>query len=107
MENYNRLNDYRYKLTQGLSVGEDEGSIYNKLPERRLLSAVLERAVLDLEHPDRNIRRAAEIWFESQNSKEVLFSYRFICNHLDLEPIRIKKLAYTRRNSSMVKKKIK
>jgi hypothetical protein len=61
-------------------------------PERRLLLAVLERAVLDYVGNDEREMEAAEAWlFEDLNNQQSgEFSFTWICRELDLD---VKKIA--------------
>jgi hypothetical protein len=60
-------------------------------PERRLLLAVLERAVLDYVGNDEREMEAAEAWlFEDLNNQQSgEFSFTWICRELDLDVKRI------------------
>lgn len=106
MEKYNVLNDYRHGSISYVYTEEEDCDLYSKLPERRLLTAVLERAILDLNHSDSCVRKSAELWFESQDSEEVPFSYKYICDHLDLDCSKVIKLSYNRRKT-LIRKKYK
>ncbi len=56
-------------------------------PERRLLLAVLERAILDYVGNDRREVKAAEDWiFGDSEEFEDQFSFAWVCKQLDLEP---------------------
>lgn len=57
-------------------------------PEKNLLYALLERAVLDLDSSDMKIRRAARSWVLYPT--EEFFSFEYICEAVDL-PIEAKK----------------
>lgn len=64
-------------------------------PEKRLLSAILERLIMDIicEYSDPKIRANAIEWINSvPYDLGVLpdFSYPWICHHLDLNPIEFK-----------------
>lgn len=63
-------------------------------PERRLLLAVLERAILDYVGNDRREVEEAEIWLfgDREDSELVTFSFRWVCQQLDLD---VKKIAAT------------
>ena len=56
-------------------------------PERRLLLAILERAILDYVGNDRREMRAAEEWiFSETDDRDGDFSFSWVCRQLDLEP---------------------
>ncbi len=60
-------------------------------PERRLLLAILERAILDYVGNDHREIQEAEEWLfgESATEKNVQFSFGWLCEQLDLDPIKI------------------
>lgn len=60
-------------------------------PERRLLLAILERAILDYVGNDaREVQEAEEWLFEdSESGQRVHFSFIWLCEQLDLDPVRI------------------
>lgn len=62
---------------------EIEENISKNLPERRLLGAVLQRAVVDLSDKDPRVRTDAFYWFTSEEDHE-WGSYYYICNILDI-----------------------
>ena len=69
---------------------DDNGST----PERRLLAALLERAILDYVGNDLAEVEAAEEWlFDWQNEEADApmsdFSFRWICHYLDLNPAKV------------------
>ena len=75
-------------------------------PERRLLLAILERAILDFVGNDARELEQAEEWLFSskKNTKVEHFSFEWVCEQLDLDPKRIadKIRAMPRRGSRKV-----
>jgi hypothetical protein len=75
-------------------------------PERRLLLAILERAILDFVGNDERELEQAEDWlFSHKNSGRVEnFSFEWVCEQLDLDPNKIsaKIRAMPRRGSRKV-----
>ena len=66
---------------------------FNKLsaPEHELLVAILDRAVLDFYSKRQALRDPAKEWlFEAEEGRE-LFSFDWICDHLNLEPQAVRK----------------
>ena len=64
-------------------------------PERNLLLAILERAILDFVGNDQKEMKLAENWIfgdegEDENSEE--FSFPWICHHLDLDRVKISEI---------------
>ncbi len=81
------------------SIAEDENSIFDApnetgSPERRLLLAVLERAILDYVGNDAREIQEATAWIfgeaEGYNDRE--FSFSWICKELDLDTQSISKI---------------
>lgn len=71
-------------------------------PERNLIAACLERAIRDIlnkpmpQKKSENIGdmycREACVWLRSQSTKR--FSFKWVCEHLDLCPIQIRRRVY-------------
>lgn len=57
-------------------------------PERNLLAAVLDRAIMDMwVKEDRATRRSAQGWIKARTKKRSRkWSFQWVCEHLDLEP---------------------
>jgi len=60
-------------------------------PERRLLLAILERAILDYVGNDPREVQEAEEWLFGgpENGQRTQFSFAWLCEQLDLDPVRI------------------
>ena len=60
-------------------------------PERNLVMATLERAILDYVGNHSAEVKAAEEWIfaDTENFKPVLFSFAWVCEQLDLDPQKI------------------
>jgi hypothetical protein len=60
-------------------------------PERRLLLAVLERAILDYVGNDRREIEEAETWLfgDVENKEGRPFSFHWVCEQLDLDVIKV------------------
>lgn len=75
-------------------------------PERRLLLAILERAILDfVGNDERELEQAEEWLFSNKNNGKVEnFSFEWVCEQLDLDPKKIssKIRAMPRRGSRKV-----
>ena len=55
-------------------------------PDRRLLLAIVERAILDLVGNDQKEAQSAEAWlFDEDDDTESQFSFAWICQELDLQ----------------------
>lgn len=80
-----------------VSSNDDELGIFDYpnltgSPERRLILAVLERAMLDYVGNDEQEHQSAKSWLFSEpgfTSKE--FSFPWVCEHLDLSPVDIQR----------------
>ena len=101
------FNDFHRINSEIYFEEEEEDYILCRSPERKLLVAILERAILDLHHKKKGIRKSAELWFGSEDSKDTAFSYQYICNFLNFDPVEIKKLSYKRRKDILLKNKYK
>lgn len=55
------------------------------LPEKRLLAAVLQRAVTDYLTGDAEMREEAEAWLLGNDEDECPLTFSFICEALDLD----------------------
>lgn len=55
------------------------------LPEKRLLAAVLQRAVTDYLTGDAEMREEAESWLMGDDEAECPLTFSFICEALDLD----------------------
>ncbi|MCB0334223.1 MAG: hypothetical protein KDD55_12025 [Bdellovibrionales bacterium] len=56
-----------------------------QVPERRLLAAVLQRAITDYLTGDGELRDGAELWLMDDEPTDAPLSFRFICEALDLD----------------------
>lgn len=81
------------------NIEEEESSVPYKIkPERNLLAAVLARAICDAfgsAQCDRHIVRSARQWLFGKLSPSRPFSFAWVAQHLDLDPIA---LQYTLRS---------
>lgn len=67
-------------------VADDDFELFDpSYPEKDLLRAVLLNAIDDLDHNGLEGKRALD-FFLSPDHEDYLFSFRSICNHLDLDP---------------------
>jgi hypothetical protein len=56
------------------------------IPEKRLLAAVLQRAITDFLTGDGEVREGAKAWIiDDDYTSEAPLTYRFICEALDLD----------------------
>ncbi|MBL7661591.1 hypothetical protein JNK13_02450 [bacterium] len=58
-------------------------------PEKHLLVALLQRAILDLVSPHEEDRDEAKDWVLSTNSEDVPFSFKWTCSELGLNPTKV------------------
>ncbi|MBS3902953.1 MAG: hypothetical protein KGZ30_01090 [Anaplasmataceae bacterium] len=54
-------------------------------PQKRLMLAVFEQALLDLDSQSRDIKGRAREWFESEDTQH-LFSFSVICHQMNIDP---------------------
>lgn len=55
------------------------------VPEKRLLAAVLQRAVTDFLTADGDLKDSAENWLFGPESDEIPLSFLYVCEALDLD----------------------
>lgn len=79
----------------GFSLAIESGDTYDTpnstgTPERNLLMAILERAILDFVGNDSTEAEEAESWlFDDQTNTRHAFSFAWVCDQLDLNPSKI------------------
>ena len=62
------------------------------VPEKRLLAAVLQRAITDYLSGEGEVREGARSWLlEDEQAEEAPLSFRFICEALDLDLVSLRK----------------
>jgi len=69
---------------------EDSSTCYSIKPERNLLAAVLARAICDAfgsAQCDRHVVRSARQWLFGKLTPSRAFSFAWVAQHLDLDPI--------------------
>ena len=55
------------------------------VPEKRLLAAVLQRAVTDYVSGEGEVREGARIWLMDDEPTDAPLTFRFLCEALDLD----------------------
>lgn len=55
------------------------------VPEKRLLAAVLQRAVTDMLTGEGEVREGARMWLMDDEPTDAPLTFRFICEALDLD----------------------
>ena len=73
----------------------EEAEILEETNERVLWAAVMERAVYDLKSKDKLQRGSASEWFQNRRRTDV-GSFIWVCEVLDIDPDRYRKLALNR-----------
>lgn len=63
----------------------DTPSENNQVPERRLLAAVLQRAITDYLTGDGELKQSAEAWLLHDEPEDAPLTFKFICEALDLD----------------------
>ena len=61
------------------------------VPEKRLLAAVLQRAVTDYVTGDGDLKEGARDWILEEEDSEAPLTFQFICEALDLDMISLRK----------------
>ena len=71
------------------------------VPEKRLLAAVLQRAITDYMGGEGEVREGARAWLMEEDQGEVPLSFRFICEALDLDLLGLRKAIFSQAESAM------
>ncbi len=61
------------------------------VPEKRLLAAVLQRAITDFLTGEGDVQEGARLWLLDDEVTDVPLTFRFICEALDLDVISLRK----------------
>lgn len=75
----------------GLLSEYDFNTVKEITPERELLIAILDRAVLDFCGREGELHEKAKEWLFGDHDYENLFSFEAICGHLGLHPGSLRK----------------
>ena len=82
-------------MTAAFRLINRESDVYSAPtpPEKDLLMAILDRAVLDFHSGNLALKKAARDWiFEGcANDDGQYFSFLWVCSHLDLEPSEVQR----------------
>ncbi len=70
----------------------------NQVPERRLLAAVLQRAITDYLTGDGDLKASAEAWLMDGEPDDAPLTFKFICEALDLDYPSLKQAIYLQGN---------
>lgn len=73
------------------------------VPEKRLLAAVLQRAVTDFVTGDGDMKEGARLWLFDDEPTDAPLTFTFICEALDLEQDNLRKaIALQERTQSQI-----
>ncbi len=64
------------------------------VPEKRLLAAVLQRAITDFLSGDGEIREGARSWLMDDEPTDAPLTFKFICEALDLDFLSLRKAIF-------------
>ena len=78
----------------------DTPSENTQVPERRLLAAVLQRAITDYLTGDGDLRDTAEAWLIHDQPEDAPLTFKFICEALDLDYPSLKEAIRSQGSSS-------
>ena len=70
------------------------------VPERRLLTAVLQRAVTDFVSGDGDLKECAREWLFDDEANECPLTFAFVCEALDLEMDGLRKAIFLQAESA-------
>lgn len=65
-----------------------------QVPEKRLLAAVLQRAITDFFTGEGDLRENAERWLGHDELEDAPLSYKFVCEALDLDGESLRKAIF-------------
>ena len=63
----------------------------SQIPEKRLLAAVLQRAVTDYVSGDGELKEGARAWIMEDEPTDAPLTFTFVCEALDLDSISLRK----------------
>ena len=63
----------------------------SQVPEKRLLAAVLQRAITDFISGQGELRESARAWIMEEDCADAPLTFGFICEALDLDPLSLRK----------------
>lgn len=72
----------------------DIPSAGSSVPEKRLLAAVLQRAITDYLSGDGEIREGARSWLMDDEPTDAPLTFKFICEALDLDFLSLRKAIF-------------
>jgi hypothetical protein len=70
------------------------------VPEKRLLAAVLQRAITDFVSGDGEVQENARQWLLEEDTSESPLTFSFICEALDLDAMGLRKAIFLQRADS-------
>lgn len=70
---------------KGWSNSNNDGEHKTLVPEKRLLAAVLQRAVTDYVTGEGDVKNHARAWLMDDNYSDVPLPFKFVCEALDLD----------------------
>ena len=65
------------------------------VPEKRLLAAVLQRAITDFIGGDGEVKDGARAWLMEEEQGDTPLTFRFICEALDLDLVSLRKAIFS------------
>lgn len=69
------------------------------VPEKRLLAAVLQRAITDFVGGDGEVKEGARAWLMDEEETDAPLSFKFICEALDLDIASLRKAIFVQSQS--------
>ena len=77
----------------------DEPPAGSSIPEKRLLAAVLQRAITDFLGGDGDVEEGARAWIMGESVKESPLTFSFICEALDLDATGLRKAVLSQKRA--------
>ena len=72
-----------------------------QVPEKRLLAAVLQRAVTDFLTGQGELRESAFLWIKGEDCSDAPLSFDFICEALDLDAAGLRSAIYSQADTQV------
>ena len=72
-----------------------------QVPEKRLLAAVLQRAVTDFLTGQGELRESAYIWIKGEEASDAPLTFDFICEALDLDATGLRSAIYSQADNQV------
>lgn len=84
---------------KGWSNSDVSDEFRNSVPEKRLLAAVLQRAVTDFVSGEGELKNCAKSWLMDDDFIDVPLTFKFVCEALDLDVNNLRRAIFAQAQS--------